>query len=102
MLSLVFDSNGRPVLLSETGGDAAFLKKLAVSGTATRWVRVRDGAYGLWLSGRPHVFFFPREPARLAGSTLVWQENGTTYRLEGPGLSLQGAIALAKSLRDTP
>ena len=58
--------------------------------------------YGLWLSGKPHIFFFPREPARLAGNTLVWQENSTTYRLEGPGLAKREALDLARSLRDTP
>jgi hypothetical protein len=102
VVSAVFEWGGRPVLLSEVRGDEAFLKKLAGAGTSTKWVVVRDGADGLWLSGKPHVFFFPLEPARLAGNTLVWQEDGTTYRLEGQGLSLQGAIALAKSLRDTP
>ncbi len=58
--------------------------------------------FGLWLSGKQHVFFLPREPARPAGNTLVWQENGTTYRLEAPGLTEREALDLAAALRDTP
>ena len=38
-----------------------------------------------------HVFFFPREPARLAGNTLVWQGNGTHVPPRGPGLSEAGS-----------
>jgi hypothetical protein len=101
VVSTVFLHRGRPVLLSELGGNASFLKKLVGGQTNADWVKVR-AAYGLWLSGNPHIFFFPREPARLAGNTLVWQENSTTYRLEGPGLAKQEALDLARSLRDTP
>ena len=101
VVSTVFLHAGKPVLLSELGGDGSFLKKLVGGQTHTDWVRVR-GAYGLWLSGKPHIFFFPREPARLAGSTLIWQGNDTTYRLEAPGLTKQDALDLAESLRDTP
>jgi hypothetical protein len=101
VVSTVFLHEGKPVLLSELGGDGSFLKKLAAGQTHTKWVRVR-GAYGVWLAGKPHIFFFPREPARLAGNTLVWQGNDTTYRLEGPGLTKQDALDLAASLRDTP
>jgi hypothetical protein len=101
VVSTVFLHDGKPVLLSELGGDGSFLKKLVGGQTHTKWVRVK-GFYGLWLTGKPHIFFFPREPARLAGNTLVWQGNDTTYRLEAPGLTQQDAIDLAESLRDTP
>jgi hypothetical protein len=101
VVSTVFFHDGKLVLLSELGGDGSFLKKLVGGQTDANWVRVR-GSYGLWLSGKPHIFFFPHEPARLAGNTLVWQENGATYRLEGPGLTKQDALDLARSLRDTP
>ena len=98
VVSLVFVHLGRPVLLSELpSGRGIFLKKLAGSSNA-EWVRFR-GTYGLWLFGKPHVFFFPREPARLAGNTLVWVSGGTTYRLEGPGLARADAVELATSLR---
>src|SRR5579864_3339728 len=102
VVSLVLTYGGRPVLLSELRGEGVFLKKLVGSGTGTSFIEVRPGEYGLWISGKPHVFFFPREPARLAGNTLVWQGSGTTYRLEGPGLSKRGALDLAKSLVNTP
>jgi hypothetical protein len=101
VVSVVFVHAGKPVLLSELrSGQGYFLKKLAGSANA-EWVNVR-GTSGLWLSGAPHVFFFPREPARLAGNTLIWESLGTTYRLEGPGLSKADALALARSLTDTP
>jgi hypothetical protein len=101
VVSVVFAHAGKPVLLSELrSGQGYLLKKLAGS-TNAEWVKVR-GMYGLWLSGAPHVFFFPREPARLAGNTLIWESPGTTYRLEGPGLSRADALALAGSLTDTP
>jgi hypothetical protein len=101
VVSTVFLHEGTPVLLSELGSKSYFLKKLVGGETHTRWVKVR-GAYGVWLAGKPHIFFFPREPARLAGNTLVWQGNDTTYRLEAPGLTLREALDLAQSLRDTP
>ena len=101
VVSVVFARAGRHVLLSELpSGQGYLLKKLAGT-TNAEWVDVR-GASGLWLSGAPHVFFFPREPARLAGSTLIWEADSTTYRLEGPALAKADALALARSLRDTP
>ena len=102
VISTVFLREGKPVLLSELGGNAPFLKKLVGGQTNADWVKVRDEFYGLWLSGKPHIFFFPREPARLVGNTLVWQGNSTTYRLEAPGLKKAEALDLAASLRDTP
>jgi hypothetical protein len=102
VVSLVFRYRGRPVLLSEVAGDGIFLKKLAGSQTDARFIQVRGEFSGLWLTGSPHVFFFPREPARLAGNTLVWQGNRTTYRLEGPGLTKRAALDLAASLGGTP
>jgi hypothetical protein len=101
VISTVFLHRGKPVLLSELGSQSYFLKKLVGGQTNTDWVRVR-GAYGVWLAGKPHIFFFPREPARLAGNTLIWQGNDTTYRLEAPGLTKREALDLARSLRDTP
>jgi hypothetical protein len=102
VVSLVFSDRDRPVLLSEVAGDGAFLKKLAGGATSVQSVTVRDGRFGLWLAGKPHVFFFPHEPPRLAGNTLVWQENDTTYRLEARRLTRQEALDLARALRDTP
>jgi hypothetical protein len=101
VVSMVFLSGGKSVLLSEVRGDGAFLKKLVGGQTHVSWMRV-GAAYGVWLTGKPHVFFFPREPVRLAGNTLIWQAHDTTYRLEAPGLKRQEALDLARSLRDTP
>jgi hypothetical protein len=102
VISLVFSSDGEPVLLSELRGQGYFLKKLVGGQTNLSWLKVRNGGYGVWLAGEPHIFFSSHEPARLAGNTLVWQENETTYRLEGPGLTRRKALDLARSLRDTP
>ena len=63
------------MLLSELGGDGSFLKKLVGGQTNVDLGEGPTATYGLWLSGKPHIFFFPREPARLAGNTLVWQGN---------------------------
>lgn len=101
VVSLVFMHEGRPVLLSELPSSHGILLKKLSGMTNAEWLTVR-GASGLWLSGAPHVFFFPREPARLAGNTLIWATETTTYRLEGPGLAKADAVALAGSLRDTP
>ena len=101
VVSMVFLHGGKPVLLSELGGDGSFLKKLVGGQTHVTWMRV-GAAYGVWLAGKPHIFFFPREPARLAGNTLVWQGKDTTYRLESPGLTKRKALDLARLLRDTP
>jgi hypothetical protein len=99
VVSLVFRRNGGPVLLSALQQDEAFLKKLVSGQTAADWVQILPGSFGVWLSGHPHVFFFPREPARLAGNTLVWTRGPYTYRLEGPTLSRDSALKLARSLR---
>ncbi|GAB1510240.1 hypothetical protein [Actinophytocola sp. KF-1] len=63
-----------------------------------------DGAPAIWVD-RPHpVLYTDRdgnlrdESARLAGSTLIWEHDGVTYRVEGD-LSQQRAIAIGESLR---
>jgi hypothetical protein len=99
VVSLAFRTEGDLVLLSALRQDAAFLKKLVGGQTGATWVQVLPDAWGLWLSGAPHVFFFPREPARFAGNTLVWARGPYTYRLEGPNLSRDAALKLARALR---
>lgn len=60
----------RRLSLSEANtGSAVFLKKLASSATSATAVQVGPDP-GVWLSGAPHVVFFPGTPARLAGN--VW------------------------------
>ena len=100
VVSLVFEHDGHPVLLSELPGDGqgVYLKKLA-SG-ASRIEPVLVGSHdGLWISGGRHVIYFPRRSPRLAGNVLLWESARTTYRLEGPALERDDAIRLAESLR---
>ena len=96
VVSTVFDYRGRPVLLSELPS-GAYVKKLTTGSTRIEPVRVR-GVEGLWLSGGQHVFFTDRS-SRLAGNVLLWAADDATYRLEGPQLDRDDAIALADSLR---
>lgn len=99
VLSLVFLHEGAPVLLSELpGGGGVYLKKLAAGSTGIEQVRVGT-AFGLWLSGGPHIFFTPGRSPRLAGNVLLWESHSTTYRLEGRKLGRSEAIAIAESLR---
>jgi hypothetical protein len=97
VVAMVFSYKGKPVLLSEFG-DVGYFKKYAYGGgTTIDQVRVGD-AYGVWIHGTAHAVIFPGASLRLAGNTLIWTANGATYRLEGPGLTREGAIALARSL----
>jgi hypothetical protein len=99
VLSLLFEHEGEPVLVSElVGGGGIYLKKLATGSNRIESVSV-GGAYGLWLSGGPHVFFTPQRASRLAGNVLLWESNSTTYRLEGRKLGKSEAISIAESLR---
>jgi hypothetical protein len=99
VVSLVFQHADRPVLLSELrGGGEVYLKKLASGGSQIVPVLV-GGNPGLWISGAPHVVYFPQRSARLAGNVLLWATGSTTYRLEGPGLTKSDAVSIAESLR---
>lgn len=64
---------------------------------------VVQGVPGVWVD-RPHPVFYTdetgrmrEETARLSGSTLIWENNGVTYRVEGD-LTREQAIDLADSL----
>ncbi len=99
VVSVLLQDGGRPVLLSElNGGGFFYLKKVAAGGTRVRWMTV-EGEPAVWLAGPQHVVVFPGEEARLAGDTLIWQHGSLTLRLEGRGLTLTRALALAQSLR---
>ncbi len=63
-----------------------------------------DGAPAIWVD-RPHPVLYTdrdgtlrEESARLAGSTLIWERDGVTYRVEGD-LTEDRAITIAESLR---
>ncbi|MEV4545928.1 hypothetical protein [Micromonospora echinaurantiaca] len=66
--------------------DPVFQKQ--ASGSGAEWVQL-DGDFAVWVGGPHAVAYVDRtgtvrvETARLAGSTLIWQEAGVTYRLEG-------------------
>jgi hypothetical protein len=99
IVSLLLRYQGETVLLSEVyDAEGILLKKLAGSGTRVEPVRVA-GRRGLWLSGGPHVFFFPGAPPRIAGNVLLWQSNSLTLRLEGRTLTSADAERFAQSLR---
>lgn len=99
IVSVVFLNRGSDVLLSEANtGSAVFLKKLASSATHATSVQIgRDP--GVWLSGAPHVVYFPGAPPRLAGNVLIWQHGPLTLRLEGHNLTETDALQLAATLR---
>ncbi|MET8233172.1 hypothetical protein ABZS77_21140 [Micromonospora sp. NPDC005298] len=66
------------------------------------WVQV-DGDFAVWVGG-PHVLSYVDrsgqvhgETARLAASTLIWQADGVSYRLEGDLTKLE-AIDIAQSM----
>jgi hypothetical protein len=74
-------------------------------GPKTTIQEVRVGASrGLWIAGAPHLFL--RSPggairdvaARLAGNTLLWEQDSNTLRLES-GLDREAAIQVAESVR---
>ena len=84
--------------------DQAVLGKGAGPDTKIESVSVSGGA-GFWLSGQPHQTFyfdakgnFQQESLRLAGNTLLWQQDGVTFRLEAQ-VTRDEAIRIASSLR---
>jgi len=64
-----------------------------------------NGGRGLWLEGAPHLFFYRDESGnvwsetlRLAGNTLIWEQDGVTLRLEAQ-VSRDEALRIAASFR---
>jgi hypothetical protein len=60
---------------------------------------------GLWLEGAPHLFFYrdasgiiQTETLRLAGNTLIWEQDGVTFRVEAQ-VSREDALRIAASFR---
>jgi len=64
-----------------------------------------NGGRGLWVEGAPHLFFY-RDPSgiiqtetlRLAGNTLIWEQDGVTFRIEAQ-VSREDALRIAASFR---
>jgi hypothetical protein len=84
--------------------DAGLVSKAIGPGTTIELVRVRDGA-AYWIAGAPHELHITArdgdiviDSSRLAGNTLLWTEDGVTYRLES-ALGREEAVDLADDLR---
>jgi len=84
--------------------DASLFGKTVGPGTRLESVTV-NGSPGFWLEGQPHFFVwrdpsgnFQQETLRLAGSTLIWEQDGVTIRLEAD-LTRDDALAIAASFR---
>lgn len=104
-LSTTWSSAGPgPIRLDQFGAqlDPAFLK-------TARGVEFQEvgGDLALWFDEPHEVVLLAgdgtarTETARLAGRTLIWQNGGTTLRLEGD-LSLERALEIAGSARPLP
>ena len=79
-------------------------EKVIHSGTRLEPVVV-NGANGYWIEGGEHYFFFrtpdgePLETTiRMVGTTLMWEQDGLTVRIEGAP-TLADAVQIAESLR---
>lgn len=84
--------------------DESLFGKVAAPGTRIDEVTV-GGGRGFWLEGTPHQFFYrdaagnPQpETLRLAGNTLLWEQDGVTFRLEAQ-LARDDALRIAASFR---
>ena len=97
---------GVSALVSEFTGriDAGTLGKVAGPDTRIQQLTVNGGP-GAWLEGQPHQFFylagngaFVTESLRLAGNTLIWEQNGLVLRLEAQ-VDRATAVRIAASVR---
>lgn len=82
--------------------DEVLIKKVATGGARVRPVEIGEGGY--WIEGSPHTIRYVgpdgetlEDQVRLADDTLVWEEDGVSYRLES-ALELREALAMARSL----
>jgi len=89
------------LLLTETTG-RAYIEKIVESETGVERVAIGQG--GAWFQG-PHVVMFQDRDggfhegrARLAASTLAWQQGDVTLRLEGD-ISKDEALRIARTTR---
>ena len=84
--------------------DEALFGKVAGAGTRIEDLTV-NGGKGFWIEGEPHLFFYINEAGnpqsetlRLAGNTLLWEQDGVTFRLEAQ-VSRDEALRIAASFR---
>ncbi|MGR6319503.1 hypothetical protein Q2K19_28390 [Micromonospora soli] len=93
---------GGALRLDAFDGDLDLVFQKQASRPGVEWVQV-DGEFAVWVAGPHPVAYVDRtgavrvETARLAASTLIWQGDGVSYRLEGD-LTRDEAIAVARSL----
>ncbi|MCG5439087.1 DUF4367 domain-containing protein [Micromonospora foliorum] len=99
--TLLYDGGALRVDAFDGHLDLAFHKEVTPPGA--NWVQV-NGDFAVWVDG-PHAVSYVdrageirRETARLAGSTLIWQDDDVSYRLEGT-LTKAEAIEIARSVR---
>jgi hypothetical protein len=80
--------------------DPVFHKQ--ISGPGVEWVQV-DGDFAVWIGGPHELAYVDRTgtvrvaTARLAAATLIWEDAGVSYRLEGD-LRRDEATGIAASL----
>lgn len=84
--------------------DETLFAKVAGAGTRIEDVTV-NGGKGFWIEGEPHLFFYRdeagniwNETLRLAGNTLLWEQDGVTFRLEAQ-VTREDALRIAASFR---
>ncbi|MBG6065515.1 hypothetical protein [Micromonospora ureilytica] len=99
--TLLYDGGALRVDAFDGRLNLSFHKEVIPPGA--EWVQV-NGDFAVWVDG-PHVLSYVdraggirSETARLAASTLIWQDNDVSYRLEGD-LTKTEAIEIAGSLR---
>jgi hypothetical protein len=103
VVSMAFDSPHGAVRVDQFAGGLSPMFQKFAGAEDVHHVTVA-GAPAVWVD-RPHPVFYTdrdgqmrEETARLAGSTLIWEQDGTTYRVEGE-LTQQQAVVIAESLR---
>ena len=80
------------------------VEKLVVEVGASVTAVSVDGAHGYWIAGPPHLLRYlgpdgeaRAEATRLVGDTLVWERDGTLYRIES-GLGLDETLRIAGTI----
>ncbi|MEU7586686.1 hypothetical protein AB0A95_10335 [Micromonospora sp. NPDC049230] len=98
--TLLYDGGALRVDAFDGRLNLSFHKEVTPPGA--EWVEV-NGDFAVWVDG-PHVLSYVdragkvrQESARLAASTLIWQDADVSYRIEG-ALTQAEAIEIARSL----
>ncbi|MEU8089154.1 hypothetical protein AB0B57_36760 [Micromonospora sp. NPDC049101] len=98
--TLLYDGGALRVDAFDGRLNLSFHKEVTPPGA--EWVQV-NGDFAVWVDG-PHVLSYVdragtvrQESARLAASTLIWQDADVSYRIEG-ALTQAEAIEIARSL----